>query len=338
MFPVLCALAAAAATLVIGLAARPIGTALGLLDYPDEPGGRKRHTDVTPLVGGLAVTLAAVVACVATIVAGPDHGATFDRDLGHFALVVAAMFVIGATDDRFELSVRARLIVATLVLAAAVSTVPDLDLTFLRFGRASTVVVLGDGSIWFTLLCLVGLLNAVNMADGKNGIVIGLALMWSAFLIVHLPGNSVPVMAAVAAALAVLFAFNLRGRLFLGDGGSYAVSALFGLLAIDAYNHAFAAIGADDVALLFAVPVFDTLRLLVSRAIERKSPFAGGRDHLHHYLHARIGWPRGLYVYLALAAGPIAAAALWPGTALAWLMVTAIGYAAVLAWARRPAG
>ncbi len=337
MFPLLCALVAAAAAAVIGVAARPIGTALGLLDYPDDPGGRKLHAEVTPLVGGLAVTLAAVAATVATIAFGPNHGPAFDRDLGRLALAVAAMFLIGAADDRFELSVRARLVVATLVLAAAVSTVPDFGLAFLRFGRASSIVMLGDGGIWFTLLCLVGLLNAVNMADGKNGIVIGLALIWSAFLLVHLPANIVPVMAAVAAALAVLFAFNLRGRLFLGDGGSYAVSALFGLLAIDAYNHAFARIGADDVTLLFAVPVFDTLRLLVTRVVERKSPFAGGRDHLHHYLHARIGWPRGLYVYLALTAGPIAGAAAWPGTALAWLATTAVVYAAVLVWARRSA-
>ena len=338
MFPLICAGVAAVTAAVIGAAALPIGTALGILDYPDDPGGRKQHGRVTPLVGGLALTVTLLGAIAATLVWGPDHGPAAARDLVRLALAVAAMFAIGVADDRFELGVAVRLAVAMLVLLYVIAAVPDFAVTFVRFGRAPAIALLGAGAIPFSLLCLVGLLNAVNMADGKNGIVIGLALIWSAFLLAHLPPAVVPVMAAVAAALAVLFIFNLRSRLFLGDGGSYAVSALFGLLAIDAYNHDFANIGADDVALLFAVPVCDTLRLLVGRMIQRKSPFAGGRDHLHHYLYARVGWPRGLLVYLALAAGPNLGAALLPGSGVAWLGVTVAAYAAVLTWARRGAG
>ena len=330
MFALICAVVAGAATIVVGWFATPLGRLLGLLDFPDDPGGRKRHARVTPLVGGLAVMLVTVATVVAIIGLASDQGPMFDRDLARLAITVAAMFLIGAADDRFELSVRARLAIATLVLCVVVVAVPDFMVAFVRFGDAPTLLQLGAWGIPFTLLCLVGLLNAVNMADGKNGIVIGMSLIWSLFLLAHLPPPMTPLMAAVAATLAVLFAFNLAGRLFLGDGGSYALSALFGLLAIDAYNHDFAGIGAEDVALLFAVPVFDTLRLLVSRAVARRSPFAGGRDHLHHYLHATIGWPRGLYVYLGLVAIPNAAAALLPGTGLVWLAVTAVGYAAVL--------
>ncbi len=334
MFALICAALAALAAAAIGRWARPIGTTLGLLDFPDDPGGRKLHAGVTPLVGGLAVAAVTAATVTATIAFGPDHGRMVDRDLARLGIAVTTMYLIGAADDRFDLSVRARLGIAALVLLLIVGTTPDFAVAFMRFGRAPTMLLLGAAAVPFTLLCLVGLLNAVNMADGKNGIVIGQALVWSAFLLVHLPPTVVPVMAAVAAALAVLFGYNLRGRLFLGDGGSYAVSALFGLLAIYGYNHGFADVGADDVALLFAVPVFDTLRLLVGRALRGKSPFAGGRDHLHHYLYARIGWPRGLVVYLGLVALPNLAAAL-TGGALAWLAVTAVAYTAVLVWARR---
>ena len=329
-----CTVAAALATAAIGSNARAIGTTLGLLDYPDDAGGRKLHAGVTPLVGGLALALAVVAAVIITIVAGPDRGAGVDRDLARLALGVGAMFVIGVADDRFELSVRVRLAVASAVLLGLVATVPDFALDFVRFGADGRLLLLGGLVLPFTLLCLVGLLNAVNMADGKNGIVIGLALIWSAFLLRHLPPVVLPVMAAVTAALAVLFVFNLRGRLFLGDGGSYAVSALFGLLAIEAYNHAFAEIGAEDIAILFALPVFDTLRLVVTRLRQRKSPFHGGRDHFHHYLYARVGWPRGLYIYLTLAAVPVAGAALWPGSGFAWLAGALIAYGAVLVWAQ----
>lgn len=335
MFALVCAVIAGLVTTVIGGLASPIGRVLGLLDFPDDPGGRKLHARVTPLVGGLAVTTVMIAAILATIVGGDDHGPTFVHDLTGFGIAVGAMFLIGAADDRFDLGVFIRISVAAVVLYLVIREVPDFKVGFVRFGHHPVVWLLDTVAASFTLVCLVGLLNAINMADGKNGIVIGMALVWSAFLLAHLPSPMVPVMAAAAASLAVLFVFNLRGRLFLGDGGSYALSALFGLLAIDAYNHDFAVIGADDVALLFAVPVFDTLRLVASRVADKRSPFAGGRDHLHHYLHARIGWPRGLYIYLALIALPNAGAAAVPGTGTLWLVVTALAYGIVLAWARR---
>jgi len=334
MLALICAIGAALAAFVVGRNAQPIGRAAGLLDFPDDAGGRKLHAMVTPLVGGVGLTLVTLGAIGATLAFG-DGGPTIEHDLARLALAVGAMFLIGAADDRFELSIRGRLAMATLVLALVVGFVPDFEIAFFRFDRSAALVLLGTAGLPFTLLCLVGLLNAVNMADGKNGIVLGLALVWSVFLLAYLPATVRPVIAAVAAATAVLFAFNMRGRLFLGDGGSYALSALFGLLAIYAYNHAFGDIGGADIVLLFTLPVLDTLRLLVTRILQRRSPFAAGRDHLHHYIYAKVGWPIGLAVYLALAALPVAGAALWPGSALSWLGITIIAYLAVLVATQR---
>ena len=336
MLALLCAAVAAGVTALIGRFARPIGVALGLLDFPDDPGGRKLHATVTPLVGGLAVATVTLAAIVAVLAVG-DGGAAVERDLAWLGIAVGAMFVIGAADDRFELSVRIRLGLATLLLLLAIWAAPDFGVVFVRFGQAPVVHFLGGWSIGFTLVCLVGLLNAINMADGKNGIVISLSLIWAVILLLRLPATMVPVMATATASLAVLLGFNMRSRLFLGDGGTYALSAFFGLLAIYAYNHGFATMGADDIALLFAVPVVDTLRLVVVRVLERRSPFAGGRDHFHHYLYARVGWPRGLYIYVAIVALPNAAAVALPGTGLVWLGVTVLLYGTVLAYVQRSA-
>jgi len=330
------ALLAALATFIACSFALPIGTSLGLLDFPDDAGGRKQHARVTPLVGGLVLAGISLGAIVATLMLPADLGPTVERHAAWLGIAVAAMFIIGVADDRFELSVRSRLGVAALVLLLVIFTAPDFAIAFVHFGRQPAVRLLGLASIPFTLLCLVGLLNAVNMADGKNGIVISLGLVWSAMLLRWLPAAMAPVMAATAGALAVLLWFNMRNRLFLGDGGSYALSALFGLLAIYAYNHHFNDIGADDIVLLFAVPVLDTVRLVVGRILQRRSPFHGGRDHLHHYLYARVGWPHGLGVYIALVIAPNAAATLMPGTAGVWLCLTTIAYAVILGLAQRP--
>ncbi|MBS3961333.1 MAG: undecaprenyl/decaprenyl-phosphate alpha-N-acetylglucosaminyl 1-phosphate transferase [Sandarakinorhabdus sp.] len=329
-------LAGALIAFAVGHFARPLGWRLGLMDEPDSAGGRKLHAAPTPLVGGLAVVLAAIAGVLFLLVTAGDE---IPPDmLLWFLATVTGMFLVGTMDDRFHLSAAIRLALASVVLMAAISQVPDFSVSFMLFsGQTELVLMTGLIGVGFTLLCFVGFLNAVNMADGKNGLVIGQALVWSAILLVRLPAPTMPLIAAIGGALAVLFLFNMRGRLFLGDGGSYGLSAMFGLLAIYAWNHGFADMRADDIALVFAVPVFDTLRLIIHRLLRGKSPFTPGRDHLHHYLFARWGWPAPLPWVLALVAIPNIAAILIPGTALVWLGITLLGYLGLLWVASGPA-
>ena len=330
---VLWAACAVVFTLVVGRYANQLGRVLGLLDFPDLAGGRKRHDGVTPLIGGSALAPAVIVATLLTAqyLADSPYAAA---QLEWLAGVVLAMFVIGVADDRFALGAIIRLISAMIVLLLVILYAPDFDIAFLRFAMQPAVVLTANWGEAFTLVCLVGLLNAVNMADGKNGVVIGLGLIWSVVLWFRLPPMMLPIVATAIGALAVLFWFNLRGRLFLGDGGSYAISALFGLLAIAAYNHDFATVRADDIAVMFAIPVFDTIRLMAVRLRQRRSPFEGDRNHLHHHLHRRFGWPRGLWIYLLLAGLPNLGAVLLPHTGYLWLFLSFIGYLLVFRLAR----
>lgn len=336
ILPLVTTLAAIAVAIAVGRYAASLGTTLGLLDFPDEAGGRKQHAAVTPLVGGVAVMLALAFALTISVRLAPEAGPDVLQHLLWLGIATLAMFLIGFADDRFLLSPRIRLGIAMIVLLLVVISAPDFSLSFVRFSGQQDIFLLGRAAEAFTLLCLVGLLNAINMADGKNGIVISLGLIWSAILIFRLPPSLAPVMSATATVLAVLLWFNMRSRLFLGDSGSYAISALFGTLAVYSYNHDFANVRADDIVLMFAIPVFDTIRLMVARSLERRSPFMGGRDHLHHYLYARVGWPRGLWIYVALVALPNAAALAIPGTAPVWLAVSLIAYVFVLGRVRRP--
>lgn len=324
---------ALALTLVVGFAARRIGEGLALLDFPDTDGGRKRHARVTPLVGGIALMASVAIACALTLWLLPA-GPWVRQHLVSLGAVLAAMYLIGFADDRFALGPVIRLVLTIAALGVVLVYAPDFSLAFLRFAGQDAVLPLGGWGDPFALLCLVGLLNAVNMADGKNGVILSLGLIWTVVLALRLPPTFLPVLVAGGVALAVLLAFNMRGRLFMGDGGSYTLSALFGLLAILAYNSDFATMRADDVAVLFAVPVFDTIRLMVTRRLAGQSPFEGDRDHLHHHLYAHLGWPRGLWVYIALVALPNAGAVLLPGTGLVWLGVSAVLYIATLAFTR----
>lgn len=321
-------------SMVFGRNASMIGHKLDVLDFPDTDGGRKRHEQVTPMVGGAAIVLSTLFSTFAIYWFGVGLGPALQQTLLGFAAAVFLMYAIGFADDCFGLSPVVRLLLASVVLLLTVLYVPDFNLSFLRFAGQQGIWLVGIGGAAFVLLCLVGLLNAVNMADGKDGIVISMGLVWTIVLAFRLPPPMMPILAATGVALTVMLWFNMRQHLFVGDAGSYAISTQFGLLAIYAYNHDFAVMRADDVAVMFAIPVYDTIRLMVARKLAGRSMFEADRDHLHHHLHRSFGWPRGLFIYVAMVAIPNIFALALPGTGLIWLVAAAVAYAVVL-WITR---
>ena len=294
-----------ALALVLCMNAKVICSRLNLMDVPD---ARKQHRTETPLMGGVVILLAFIPVALAHVL-----WASSERWLSTLMIwlgCVTAMVFVGIADDRHSLSPRARLGISFLVFASAAVIDPTFNVRILDFEYPRWD--LGLGTWWlaliFTAVCVVGLINAVNMADGKNGLVLGLCLAWLGLLAIRAPEPLLSAMLLLAVVLAVLLLFNLQGRLFLGDGGAYGLATATGLLAIMVYNtsgmHALRAISADELVLLFAIPVFDSFRLTYVRIKQGKSPMSADRDHLHHHLQDRFGWPGGLAVYFIIALLP----------------------------------
>lgn len=311
---------------LVGWLAWPIGKRLGLLDFPDPCGGRKRHATVTPLVGGLACVPAFLLAMVfAASGAGGTEAVTL-QSLCWIALVSSSLFILGLLDDRFELTPQLRLLVTVGAIGIAVTAARDLSLNFLFFSWQQPIFI-NAIAVLVTLVSIVGFINAVNMADGKNGIVIGLCIMWTGCLIWHATPELLLPLVCLLIALCVVLAFNLKGRLFLGDGGSYGLATIIAVVAINLYNRNFDSLRADHVLVWFSVPVLDCLRLMVTRSLQGRSPFAGDREHLHHYLHRCLGWPQGLIYYWALAGIPSLVTLLLPQAGLFALALAVFSYA-----------
>jgi UDP-GlcNAc:undecaprenyl-phosphate/decaprenyl-phosphate GlcNAc-1-phosphate transferase len=300
---------ALAAALVVGLLcfrAATLCTRLRLMDVPD---ARKTHARATPLLGGLALQ----GAFVPVLVAAALFFVPTDRvvPLLVIAATTIAMSLVGMADDRHSLRPRDRILISFLVFGSAAIVAPGFfNVRVLQFEHPAWELGLGTGwlAVGFTTLCCVGLVNAINMADGKNGLVIGTAMGWLALLATRAPGWLLTPIALLATVLAVLFYFNMRGRLFLGDGGAYGLAAALGLLTIAAYNspgaHAGHALSAEEIVVLVYLPVVDSFRLTFVRLKRGQSPMAGDRDHFHHWLEAKFAWPSGLYLYWLAALGP----------------------------------
>ena len=310
---------AAAFALAVCLAADRVGRLLGVMDSPD--GVRKVHGKDTPLVGGVA-TVVPVVGLL--VYAGASSG--YAPLYLTLAAVTGGSLALGYMDDRGHVRPSWRLLLSASLCVAALYAAPALRIDAFAFSFMGAPVFLHGWATLFTVICLVGLQNAVNMADGENGLAPGLALIWLMCLLAYAPDHLTPILAVSALCLLIVIPFNWTGRLFLGDAGAYALGVAIGVMAIYVYDVGFAALPADVVALWFLAPVADCLRLMATRALAGRSPFSSDRNHLHHVLNGLM--PRGwaLTFYLLLVAVPAALAYAFPEMTLLWVLLTAICY------------
>jgi len=259
----------------------------GLLDHPDE---RKHHQAAIPLVGGLAMFFAIAVSST-----------WFLADADMFWGLLAALsiiVVVGFLDDWVELSVRLRFVaqgIAALIMAlfagAQLASLGDL----LGFGT----VALGVFAVPFTIFAMVGMANSLNLSDGLDGLAGGLALITAAFVAVaaYIEGreNTLITLFILGGALIGFLAFNMRfpwqrrARVFMGDSGSLMLGFLLAWALIRVTQAEHDPLPPAAALWFFAIPLWDTVSLMLRRIRKGQSPFHPGRDHLHHIL-LRVGY------------------------------------------------
>ncbi len=314
-----------ALSLVILIYARQFAAILRVFDDPD--GKRKAHSRRTPLVGGLAVVTP--LALTGAVLA---FNGDLPRLYGTLTLALIANFLIGLADDYRHRPPLVRLAACAAVALVAATVMFQFRAEFLSFSFYAPVISLGAGAMLFTIACIVGLTNAINMADGQNGLVIGLSLMWTLLLLVYAPGELQPFLIVLLIGLAVTLVFNITGAVFLGDSGTYGISIVLAAVTIYSYNINFTVFRADIVMLLFLVPVIDCLRLILTRLARHHSPFLGDRNHLHHMLQRLMAPGAVLAAYWALVGVPCILALVFPQLTLAWVVLCVAAYATIL-WA-----
>jgi len=257
---------------------------IGLVDEPD---ARKRHEGQVPLVGGLAMFIGFCVGLSLIYAPWERFPALIT---GGFLLVV-----IGMLDDLQELSKRVRFLaqVVAALLMSLVGGVMLKDLGWLSFGE---LLSLGALAIPFTIFCTVGVLNAVNMSDGLDGLAGGLVLitLGSLAYLAYAAGvtQDLDVLMVLMACVVGFLVFNARSpwrrkaKVFMGDAGSLFLGFVIIRFLIDFSQGDSRIIHPVTALWIFAVPLMDTVAVMLRRLSAGQSPFSADRQHLHHVLLA----------------------------------------------------
>lgn len=302
-----------------------------LLKVIDNPGAQdhKKHLKPTPLVGGLA----AIPPAMAMLVYANSTSLASDAQAPAVsALLLAGLssMLVGFFDDRRHIPALTRLLLCALIFGITVAIAPEITVTTLDIQGLAFRLELGVLAVPFTMLCLLAFQNAVNMADGRNGLVTGLALIWLINLLSYNPGFLLLSLIALTLSLLLVTAANIGGRLFLGDAGSYGLGAIIGLSTIWVHRQNIG-LHTIDVAIMFFFPICDMFRLIVFRILSGRHPFAADHHHLHHYLDRSIGWMWGRNIYLVAAGMPVLLGRLEVITDLEGLTLTSILYSLLIA-------
>ncbi|RLD18217.1 MAG: hypothetical protein DRI36_01945 [Caldiserica bacterium] len=255
---------------------------VGILDIPDEE--RKFHKKPTPLLGGFAILIGFIIACIRNLRFTPSF----------LSIVIAGIFVYfsGFIDD-WKKGVSATLRLFLQFFAVTLIIVNGVRITaFPHFFGENFL------EIFFTYLGVIGIINAVNYFDGLNGLASLMSISSGiSFLIIAISTNQIYLSFILSAFIGSILGFlpyNFpKAKIFLGDGGSYFLGFILSSCAImgswkqEVYNPLIAIITPVSILSVF---IYDMIYTTISRIKNgsvrnfREWLEFTGRDHFHHRL------------------------------------------------------
>lgn len=249
-------------------------------DFLDAPGARKVHSTPVPRVGGIAMAAGTLLALVLS--------GNFAQPMPAYLAGVLVLLLFGVWDDRVTLGAGPKL------LGQAVAV-----LLIMIWGDVSVATVTLTERIempqwvsWpLTFVFLIGVTNAINLADGLDGLAGGTTLLsLSALaLLAFTSGTSFVGVVAVVIVGAILgfLRYNTHpARVFMGDGGSQILGFSAAVLAVVLTQDELTPLSSALPLLLLGIPIIDTLMVMTQRMLEGRSPLQADRNHIHHRLLA----------------------------------------------------
>lgn len=302
-----------AVTLAV-LAGTPLATRqLRRAQVLDHPTSRSSHDSPTPRGGGVVLVVGLAVSA-SFMTAELTVRATL-------AVASLAFGTLGFLEDLSGVSVRRRLLSQALLAGGAVAAL-------------SQVLSMPALFILISVAWIIGFVNIFNFMDGIDGIATGQAIVAGvAWLSLGVTAGDDVAKAlggiTVAAALGFLPSNFPRARVFLGDGGSYGVSAW---LSIAAVVLTVRGLGAPAVLAPFALFVYDAAVVILRRLLRGEAIHLPHRSHVYQQLALRWGHPRTTVLACGLMAVLSALGRIASGRSSPAAVAGAAGAAVLILW------
>ncbi|MDD4950736.1 glycosyltransferase family 4 protein [Sulfuricurvum sp.] len=245
------------------------------LDLVDIPNHRSMHKHVTPRGAGIGIIFGVILSDILTL-----NPIVYSHIIVFFAIFM--VFIIGVLDDHRDTAPKTKFIIifiATLLLYLDHISINTLGRFF------GYDLSLGWFALPFTMFAVAGFTNALNLTDGLDGLAGGISIIILGALCSigyeHHDLFIVSVSLSFIAAIAAFLILNWHpAKIFMGDSGSLTLGFVISVLSIKALPY----MQPTSILFLAALPIMDTLIVMIRRKRHGYSMFTPDKLHLHHII------------------------------------------------------
>ena len=256
----------------------------------DVPGGRHVHTEITPSLGGFAIFAGMMFSIMLW-----TPFAQYGGDLQYILCAFVIIFLIGAKDDIVPVPANKKL-VGQIFAASILFFKAEIQIT--GFHGISDVELSFGIMALLTIFTIIVIINGFNLIDGINGLSGSIATLicgtlgaW--FLLIKRYDLAIIAFSTTGAVVAFLKYNYSPAKIFMGDTGALLIGLVCAILTINFIeinsvlenSHPWKINAGPAVAFgILIFPLFDTLRVFITRALKGRSPLSPDRNHIHHLL------------------------------------------------------
>jgi UDP-GlcNAc:undecaprenyl-phosphate GlcNAc-1-phosphate transferase len=254
-----------------------------------KPGKRKIHTKPIPYLGGISIYFSFFITLLIIFYLNRKFRIEFSKEFIGLFIAGTGIVLLGLWDDIKNISPFTKLtgqIIIVLFLFTYGFRIELLTHPF--FGKEIHLPLIL--SVFLTLIWFIGLINAMNLIDGLDGLAAGItviACFTLGFIALYLKNHITAVLLFTLAGSCLGFLrFNFYpAQIFMGDAGSMFLGLILASTSLVGSQYK----SATAVALLtplvaLTIPIYDTFMAIIRRLIKRRSIFKADRKHLHHRL------------------------------------------------------
>ena len=262
---------------------KKIGKSLNLQDIPDNY--KKKHKTIVFQLGGTLIYINFILLIISNYLLNINIIELDKNSLFSLIFGSTTIFILGLIDDRKSISPLTKMTVLSIILYIVLKIDNSLVIENLYFETFSKNFSIDKIDVFFSILCFLLFLNAINMFDGIN-LQLGIYSFLFLFYLILIDVFISSLLIFISIYVLIFLYLNHKNKIFLGDSGSLLLGYLLGYSVVKSYNYGEIK-NVEEIFILMAIPGVDMLRLFVFRILKNQSPFRGDRYHLHHYIFAK---------------------------------------------------